>query len=108
MPKRHTPMSVGFATAETLVHRLPLFWQSVMSPSAQGNAALAEMIAEKQLAFAEGVMGLQAEMMKQAFRPWWTWTVKQSQEAAHDLAHAATAPAARKVKSNARRLRKKR
>ena len=96
--KRHSPFDVAFATAETMAHRLPVFWQGVMSPSPKGNAAIAEMVMEKQVAFAEGLMGMQAEMMKQAMRPWWLWTAQQSQNAAHDLAHAATAPVAKKVK----------
>lgn len=99
MKRRHTPFSVGMATAATLAHRLPVFWQGIMSPTPRGNAAIAEMVAEKQMAFAEGVMGMQAELMRQAMRPWWTWR-------AEDLAHAATAPAAKKVKANARRLRR--
>ena len=105
--KRHSPFDVALATAETLAHRLPVFWKGILSPSPAGNAAISEMIVEKQVAFAEGMMGMQAELMKQAFRPWWTWTAQQSQDAAQDLANAATAPASRKVKANARRLRKR-
>lgn len=106
MAKRHTVLDVGMATAETLAHRLPVFWQGILSPSPKGNAAITEMIVEKQVAFAQGMMAMQAEMLKQAYRPWWMWTAKQSQDAAGDLVHAATAPASRKVKANARRLRK--
>jgi hypothetical protein len=105
--RRHTPFDVAVATAETLAHRLPVFWKGVLSPSPAGNAAITEMIVEKQVAFTQGMMAMQAEMVKHAFRPWWMWTAKQSQDAASDLAHAATAPASRKVKANARRLRKK-
>ena len=106
MKRRHTPFSVWIATAETLAHRLPVFWQGIVAPSPKGNAAITEMIVEKQVALAEGMIGMQAELIKQAFRPWWMWTAQQSQNAAHDLAHAATAPAAKKVKANARRLRR--
>ena len=106
MKRRHTPFSVGIATAETLAHRLPVFWQGIMTPSPKGNAAITEMIVEKQVAFAEGMMAMRAELLKQSFRPWWMWTAQQSQNAAHDLAHAAAAPAAKKVKANARRLRR--
>jgi hypothetical protein len=107
MGKRHSPIDVGIATATTLAHRLPDFWQDVMSPSPRGNAAIAGLIVEKQVAFAQGMMSLQAEMLKLAFRPWWTWDMWQGQRAAGDLLHAAAAPAARKVKANARRLRKR-
>ena len=94
--KRHSPFDVAAATAETLAHRLPVFWKGILAPTP----------AEKQVAFAEGVMAMQAEFLKQSFRPWWLWTSQQSQDAASDLAQAALAPASRKVKANARRLRK--
>ena len=106
MKRRHTPFSVGIATAETLAHRLPVFWKGILQPTPAGNAAITEMIVEKQAAFTEGVIAMQAEMLKQSFRPWWMWSAQQSQNAAHDLAHAAAAPAAKKVKANARRLRR--
>jgi hypothetical protein len=92
--KRHLPFDVAAATAETLAHRLPVFWKGIMAPTPAGNKAIAEMIVEKQLAFAEGVMAVQAEFLRQSFRPWWLWTSKQSQDAA-------------KVKASARRLRKR-
>ena len=100
MRKRHAPFDVAVATAETLAHRLPVFWKGIMTPSPKGNAAIAEMIVEKQVTFAEGLMGMQAELMKQVMRPWWLWTAQQSHDAAGDLAHAS-----RKVKANAKRLR---
>ena len=105
--KRHKPFDVAAATAETLAHRLPVFWKGILAPTPAGNKAITEMIAEKQVAFTEGVMAMQAELLKQSFRPWWMWTSQKSQDAASDLAHAATAPASRKVKANARRLRKR-
>ena len=104
--KRHSPFDVAAATAETLAHRLPVFWKGILAPTPAGNAAINAMIVEKQLAFTEGVMAMQAEFLRQSFRPWWLWTSKQSQDAAGDLAQAAMAPASRKVKANARRLRK--
>lgn len=107
MGRGHTPLSVGLAVAETLSHRLPVFWDCLLSPTPRGNATLAEMVTEKQIAFAEGLMGMQAELMRQALRPWWTWTPQQGQNAARKLVDAAVAPASRKVKANARRLRKK-
>lgn len=107
MPKYHTPFDVGLATAETLAHRLPGFWQDVLMPSPEGNMAIARLMIEKQVAFAQGMMNLQAEMFKLAFRPWWTWDIWQGHSAASDLLHAAAAPAARKVKANARRLRRR-
>ncbi len=105
--KRHSPFDVAAATAETLAHRLPVFWRGILAPTPAGNKAIAGMIVEKHVAFAEGVMAMQAEFLKQSFRPWWLWTSQQSQDAASDLAQAAMAPASRKVKANAKRLRKR-
>ena len=69
MRKRHTPFDVAVATAETLAHRLPVFWKGILAPTPAGNAAITEMIVEKQAALTEGVMAMQAEFLKQSFRP---------------------------------------
>ena len=106
MSKHHTPFDVAFATAETLSHRLPILWWGMVAPSPKGNAEISKMVVEKQAAFAEGIQGLQMEMVKQAFRPWWLWTAQQTHDSVKDLAHAATSPASRRVKANAKRLRR--
>jgi hypothetical protein len=103
----HLPLDTAVATAETLTYRLPVFWKAMLAPTPASSAAIAEMIVEKQVAFAHGVVAVQAELLRQAFRPWWLWTVSQRQSAANDLAHAALAPASRRVKTNARRLRRR-
>ena len=61
------------------------------------------MVVEKQMAFAEGTVGTQMEMAKLAMTPWWLWP----SAAAMNIGHAATGPASRRVKANARRLRRK-
>jgi hypothetical protein len=106
LSKHHTPLDVALATAETLSHRLPILWWEMLAPSPKGNAEISKMVIEKQMAFAEGIHGLQMEMVKQAFRPWWLWTAQQSQDLVKDLAHAATSPASVRVKANAKRLRR--
>ena len=106
MSKHHTPFDVALATAETLSHRLPILWWGMLAPSPKGTAEISKMVVEKQVAFAEGIQGLQMEMVQQACRPWWLWTAQQTQNAARDLAHAATSPASTRVKANAKRLRR--
>ena len=98
MGKRYSPFEVGLAAAETMAHRLPILWWGMVAPTPRSNAEIARMVVEKQMAFAEGVVAMQSEMLRQALRPWWQW----SGSAAH---HAATAPSSRRVKANARRLR---
>ena len=106
MSKHHTPFDVALATAETLAHRLPILWWGMVAPSPKGNAEISKMVVEKQMALAEGIHGLQMEMVKQALRPWWLWTVQQTHDAVSDLAHAATSPASLRVKANAKWLRR--
>lgn len=99
MGKRHTPFDVGMATAETLAHRLPILWWGMVSPTPKSNAEITRMVVEKQLAFVEGIMAMQIELVRQAMTPWWQWS-------GSDAHHAAVAPAARRVKANAKRLRR--
>ena len=90
----------GLAAAMTIGQRLPILWWGMVSPSPSANAEARRMVSEKQLAFAEGMMGAQAELMKLAMTPWWLWT----RNAAAAVSHAATGPASRQVRANARRL----
>ena len=104
MSEHHSPVDLTFAAAETILRRLPVLWWAAMWPSHSAHAEARKMIAEKQAAFAEGMMAIQAELIKQALRPW--WLLRLPHEAFHDMAHAAAAPAARRIKANARRLRR--
>ena len=107
MGKRHTAFDVGMATAETLAHRLPILWWGMVSPSPAGTAEITKMVVEKQQAMAEGIAGAQAEIVKLAMTPWWLWHRLSPQASAERISHAATAPASRRVKANAKRLRRK-
>jgi len=98
---RHSPAEVTLAAAETIARRLPVLWWGLMWPSPAAHAEVRHMVIEKQLAAAEGLVAVQAQWLKLMLTPWWHWP-------SAGLAEAAAAPAARRVKANARRLRGRR
>lgn len=102
---RHSPYDVGIAAVETIARRLPIMWWGMMSPTASSNAEMSKMVIEKQMAVAEGMVAMQAEMFKIAMRPWWLWSMASHHSDADGMMQAAMAPAARRVKANVRRLR---
>ena len=97
-------LETQLAAVETISRRLPILWWAAVWPSPSAHAEARKMIVEKQVAFAEGLIAVQAELMTLAFRPW--WHLRPLHESIHDVAHAAAAPAVRRVKANARRLRR--
>ena len=107
MNHKHTPFDVGLAAAETIARRMPVLWWGMVAPTSKSNAEIVGMVAEKQLAAAQGLIAAQAEMMKLAMTPWLTWGKVSPERAANRLIEAATGPAARKVKANAKRLRRR-
>jgi hypothetical protein len=102
---RHSPYEVGIATAETIARRLPILWWGMVFPGGGNQAEITKMVIEKQMALAESVFALQAEMFKMALRPWWQWSAASHRSDADGMMQAAMAPAARRVKANVRRLR---
>ena len=40
--KRHSPFDVAAATAETLAHRLPVFWKGILAPVGRHCLSLAQ------------------------------------------------------------------
>lgn len=92
----------GFAVAETLMHRLPVLWWQMLSPSAAGRAEIDRMVAEKQRAFVDGVAAAQAQLLQEALRFGWVNPMAAWQR----VARAAFNPASLTVRANARRLRK--
>lgn len=104
---KHTPFDVGLAAAETIARRMPVLWWGMVAPTRKSNSAIVEMVAEKQLAAAQGLIAAQSEMMKLVLTPWWTWGKVSPDRAANRVIAAATGPAARKVKANAKRLRRR-
>lgn len=61
------------------------------------------MVVEKQMALVESMVAMQVEWSKMMFRPW--WFARHPLGTANDFGRAVTAPAMRRVKANARRLR---
>ena len=100
----HSPADVTLAAAETILRRLPILWWAAVWPSPAAHAETRHMVVEKQMALVEGLLAFQVEFTKLWFQPW--WAARLPHEAAQHLAQAATAPAARRVKANARRLRR--
>ena len=91
------------AAAETIARRLPILWWGMMWPSPSAHAEARHMVIEKQMAVLEGLFAVQVELLSLAFKPWW-WA-HMPHDAMRGVAEAATAPAARRAKANARRLR---
>jgi len=104
MTRRHSPFDVNLAAAETIMRRMPTLWWGMMAPSPAAHAEITRMVIEKQAAFLEGVFALQMEFIRQMMSP--VLVARRPLQAAEHLARAATAPAARRVKANARRLRR--
>lgn len=92
----------GFAVAETLMHRLPVLWWQMLSPSAAGRVEIDRMVSEKQKAFVDGIAAAQAQLLQEAFGFGWANPMAAWQR----VARAAFNPASRTVRANARRLRK--
>ena len=103
MAKLHSPIDVTLAAAETIMRRVPVVWWGLVSQSPSAHGEITRMMVEKHMAFAEGVFAVQMELIKLATRPW--WTARLPHETVQDMTHAAMAPASRRVKANALRLR---
>jgi hypothetical protein len=96
---RHSPVDVGVSAAEVIARRLPVMWWGMINPTAAAQAEMMKMVVEKQMAFAEACFAVQVEMFRMLMMPW-------RRPAPRRIAEAALAPAARRVKANARRLRR--
>jgi hypothetical protein len=107
MTRQLSLFDMGVHSAETIARRMPVLWWGMVSPGTANHAEMAKMVIEKQMAFAEGVFALQMEVLKLAFRPWWEMTAAAHHEAAQGLLRAALQPSAKRVKANARRLRRR-
>ncbi len=107
MKRKHTALDVGLAAAETIARRMPVLWWGMVAPTSKSNSEIVGMVAEKQLAAAQGLIAAQAEMMKLAMTPWWKWGKVSPERAANRVIEAATGPATRRVKANAKRLRRR-
>lgn len=107
MSQRHTLFGMGQDTLDTLSRRLPMMVFSPWPPSAALQAEMAKMMIEKQMAFLDTCFALQTEAVKAMVQPWWTLGAAAQAKAADAAIQAALAPAGRRVKANARRLRRR-
>lgn len=87
-------------------------WWAAMAPDAKRQAEMAGMVAEKNVAFMEGIAAANFKLASEAFG---LWGKAMTGALSHDavpramarVARASTLPAARRVKANRRRLRRK-
>jgi len=89
---------MGFSAAEIIARRLPLIWWGMVNPTAASQAEMTKMVVEKQMAFAEACVAVQAELFRMMLAPW-------TPASADRMVQAALSPSARRVKANLRRLR---
>jgi hypothetical protein len=108
MIKKRDIKTAGHA-AETILRRMPILWWQAVSPTPEGQREVTRMVAEKQKAFVDGMASAQTQMMQEALRFWVApfATPAGAKRAAARVVNAATAPARKTVRANAKRLRKK-
>lgn len=106
MSQRHTIFGIGQDTFDTLSRRLPMMFSGAWPPSPALQAEMAKMVIEKQMAFLDTCFALQMEAVKAVVQPWWMLDGAGLAKAADATLQAALAPAGRRVKANARRLRR--
>ncbi|HUF57479.1 MAG TPA: hypothetical protein VMM55_13060 [Thermohalobaculum sp.] len=83
--------------------RMPVLARAMVEPNASTSREIARMVAEKQSAFALGMIGAQQAF----FRAWLSGSVDSARVAA-EMASAAEAPALKTLRGNARRLSRRR
>ena len=100
------------SATEVIARRMPLLWWAMASPSAARQDEVVRMVAEKNAALVEGLIAAQFQAGREALE---FWTRAMTGRNGHDamaqsasrILSAAAGPAARRVKANARRLRKR-
>jgi hypothetical protein len=96
----------AFAAAQVLAFRLPMLWAMAFSPTPSRRVEAVRMIAEKQMAVAEGLNAAALE----GFRLWMRMVSGRSvstEAAGRRIIAAAARPASRRVRANARRLKRR-
>ncbi len=100
MPKRNLyDISTATEVAQVLGARLPMLAMEALSPTARGAKEIGEMVAEKQAAFALGLIGAQ-----QAWMTAWLSGSTNGAKTTAEMIAAAQAPALKTLGGNARRL----
>ena len=104
MPRRQLyDISTAAEVAQVLGARLPLLAAEAMSPTARGAKEIGQMVAEKQAAFALGIIGAQ-----QAWMTAWLSGSTNCAKTTAEIVAAAQAPALKTLSGNARRLSRRR
>jgi hypothetical protein len=94
-----------FDAATVVSLRLASMGLMAVDPSRERADEMRRMIVEKPVAAFEGLIACQQAFAGMMFAPPWLWPTPSG--AIHRLARAAATPAAKRVRANARRLRKK-
>lgn len=93
----------GYQMAEVLASRLPMLALALVQPTAESARETARMVAEKQSAFALGLLGAQQALARACLTGAWDYA-----RITAEMAEAVEAPALRTLRSNARRLSRRR
>lgn len=97
----------ALAAARVLSFRLPMLWAMAFSPTPARRAEAVKMIVEKQMAVFEGMNAAALS----ALTTWMKLAAGQgvsAQAAGQEILEAAKRPAQRRVRANARRLKRRR
>jgi hypothetical protein len=104
--------ATALSAAEVIARRMPVLWWAMAAPNAARQGEVARMVTEKNAAFVEGLIAAQFQAGREALD---FWTRAMTGRNGHDavaqsasrILSAAAGPATRRVKANARRLRKR-
>ena len=101
MSRRQPDFETAMATAAVLAWRLPMLWAMAWHPTPKRRAEALRMVTEKSAAAAEGIAAAWSQAALAGVRI-------MGDNPMEKVAEAALKPARRRVRANARRLRRKR
>ena len=90
---KHSAFEMGLSSAETIARRMPVMWWGMVKPTSASRAETVKMVVEKQMAFAETCVAIQAEMLRMMLACW-------KPVSADSMMQAVLAPSSRRVKAN--------
>ena len=99
-------LATAIAAAQVLTFRLPMLWAMALSPTPARRAEAVKMIVEKQMAVAEGMNAATLAAFTQGMKMIAGQRLSAGAVSASIVA-AAVKPSRRRVKANARRLRRR-
>ena len=100
MARNASPAMDAFATATVLAYRLPMLWLMAWKPTTGRSAEAFRMITEKMVATATATVNVQALLVSSLLRT-------GSNPPPEKLMDAALAPALKRVRANAKRLKRR-